>query len=215
MIDIELLLEASLQTIVMVLVSTLVAAIIGIPIGIILILSQKGGLKENSTIYSVLNGIINLLRSIPFIILMILLFPLSRLIVGTSIGTKAAIIPLAISASPAVARAIEQNLNNVDSGKVEASLSMGSNHFQVVKMLLREALPAIVATITTTTVNIIGYSAMAGTIGGGGLGDVAIRYGLHRGDTAMLIGAVIILVVFVQLINLLGSLLSKRVDKTI
>jgi len=168
MINWNLIAEASMQTVVMVLVSSLIAVLIGIPIGIILVLTQKAGLKENQGLYNTLNSFINLLRSIPFIILMILLFPLSRTIVGTSIGTKAAIIPLAISASPSVARAIEENLNNISSGKVQAALSMGASHFQVVKMLLKEALPQIISTISSTTVGIIGYSAMAGTIGGGG-----------------------------------------------
>ncbi len=178
----ELLTEASIQTIIMVFVSTLIAVVIGLPLGIKLVLSQKGGLEENLGLYGILSSIINLLRSVPFIILMLLLFPLSRLILGTSIGTKAAVIPLSISASPFVARLIEQNINSVEKGKIDAAISMGASTWEVVRMQIKEAMPAIINSITTTTVNIIGYSAMAGSIGGGGLGDTAIRYGVYRGE---------------------------------
>lgn len=210
---IDILLESTLQTLIMVGVSTLIALLIGLPLGIILVVSQRGGLKENQKIYGVLSSIINILRSVPFIILMILLFPLSRIIVGTSIGTKAAIIPLAISAAPFVARLVEQNLNQVDKGKVDAALAMGAKRSGIIKMLVREALPQLISTISTTTVNIIGYSAMAGSIGGGGLGDAAIRFGLYRGETAILLAAVVILVALVQIIHLSGLKLARTINK--
>lgn len=209
----EILLEGLVQTLIMVLVSTIIAFAIGIPLGIILVLSQKDGLKERPSLYRVLSSIINILRSVPFIILMIILFPLSRKIVGTSIGTKAAIIPLAVSAAPFVARLIEENLNNVDKGKIDASISMGASLGQTVKMMLKEALPQIIATISNTTVNIIGYSAMAGSIGGGGLGDIAIRYGLYRGENKILLAAVVILVALVQVIHLTGLVLARKINK--
>ena len=209
----EILLEGLGQTLIMVLVSTFIAFAIGIPLGIILVLSQKDGLKERPSLYRVLSSIINILRSVPFIILMIILFPLSRKIVGTSIGTKAAIIPLAVSAAPFVARLIEENLNNVDKGKIDASISMGASLGQTVKMMLKEALPQIIATISNTTVNIIGYSAMAGSIGGGGLGDIAIRYGLYRGENKMLLAAVVTLVALVQIIHLIGLVLARKFNK--
>lgn len=209
----ELLTEASIQTIIMVFVSTLIAVVIGLPLGIKLVLSQKDGLEENLGLYGILSSIINLLRSVPFIILMLLLFPLSRLILGTSIGTKAAVIPLSISASPFVARLIEQNINSVEKGKIDAAISMGASTWEVVRMQIKEAMPAIINSITTTTVNIIGYSAMAGSIGGGGLGDTAIRYGVYRGETNTLWLAVILLVIFVQIIQFIGTSLAKAIDK--
>ncbi len=209
----ELLTEASIQTIIMVFVSTLIAVVIGLPLGIKLVLSQKGGLEENLGLYGILSSIINLLRSVPFIILMLLLFPLSRLILGTSIGTKAAVIPLSISASPFVARLIEQNINSVEKGKIDAAISMGASTWEVVRMQIKEAMPAIINSITTTTVNIIGYSAMAGSIGGGGLGDTAIRYGVYRGETNTLWLAVILLVIFVQIIQFIGTSLAKSINK--
>lgn len=209
----EILLEGLGQTLIMVLVSTFIAFAIGIPLGIILVLSQKDGLKERPSLYRILSSIINILRSVPFIILMIILFPLSRRIVGTSIGTKAAIIPLAVSAAPFVARLIEENLNNVDKGKIDASISMGASLGQTVRMMLKEALPQIIATISNTTVNIIGYSAMAGSIGGGGLGDIAIRYGLYRGENKMLLAAVVTLVALVQIIHLIGLVLARKLNK--
>ena len=209
----ELLTEASIQTIIMVFVSTLIAVVIGLPLGIKLVLSQKDGLEENLGLYGILSSIINLLRSVPFIILMLLLFPLSRLILGTSIGTKAAVIPLSISASPFVARLIEQNINSLEKCKIEAAISSGASTWEVVRMQIKEAMPAIINSITTTTVNIIGYSAMAGSIGGGGLGDTAIRYGVYRGETNTLWLAVILLVIFVQIIQFIGTSLAKAIDK--
>lgn len=209
----DLLVQASIQTLIMVFMSTLIAVVIGLPLGIRLVLSQKDGLEENLALYGILSSIINLLRSVPFIILMLLLFPLSRLILGTSIGTKAAVIPLSISASPFVARLIEQNINSVEKGKIDAAISMGASTWEVIRMQIKEAMPAIINSITTTTVNIIGYSAMAGSIGGGGLGDTAIRYGVYRGETKTLWLAVILLVIFVQIIQFIGTSLAKAVNK--
>lgn len=210
---VDLLYEASIQSIIMVFASAAIAIVIGLPLGVILVLTQAGGLKENSGVYNILSSLINLLRSVPFIILMLILFPLSRIILGTSIGTTAAIIPLSISASPFVARLIEQNLNNVDKGKIEAAIAMGSSDVDIIRVQIKEALPSIVSSVTTTLVNIIGYSAMAGSIGGGGLGDTAIRYGVYRNETSTLWVAVVILVVFVQIIQISGTALSKAINK--
>ena len=209
----DLLIEASIQTIVMVLISSLLAFIIGMPLALILVLTQKDGLMENKGIYNLISGIINLLRSVPFIILMLILFPLSRLILGTSIGTKPAIIPLAISASPFLARLIEGNINEVDKGKADAALSMGAGKVEIITMQIKEALPAIISSTTNTTVNLIGYSAMAGSIGGGGLGDAAIRYGVYIGDNKVLWASVVILVIFVQVIQLTGTGLASAINK--
>lgn len=161
-----------------------------------------------------LSGIINVLRSFPFIILMILLFPLSRLIVGSTIGTKATIVPLSIAAAPFVARIIESALKEVDRGVVEASLSMGATIPQIVfKVLIPESMPSLVMGITLTIINLIGYSAMAGAIGGGGLGDLAIRYGLYRFQTDIMIVSVTIIIVLVQGIQLIGNKIAVSINK--
>ncbi len=210
----ELLIPSILETLYMVSVSTLIALVIGFPLGIILVMTEKGGLSENLLVNNILNFIINLLRSIPFIILIILIFPLSKLLVGTMIGTTATIVPLAISAAPFVARVMETSLKEVDKGVVEFGVSMGASNFEIIsKILVPEALPSIISSITLTIINLISYSAMAGMVGGGGLGNLALQYGYYRTDKAILYAAVIVIILMVQAFQLAGDKLAKSVNK--
>lgn len=206
----SLVLDATGQTLVMVLVSTFFSLVLGLPLGILLCVTDPaGGIMPRRILYQVLTRIVNALRSFPFIILMILLFPLSRFIIGTSIGTAATIVPLSIAAAPFVARIIETALKEVDPGVVQAARAMGSTNFQIiVKVLLPEALPSLVSGVTLTIINLIGYSAMAGAIGGGGLGDLAIRYGYQRFRPEVMVAAVVIILLLVEVIQLVGSRLS-------
>jgi D-methionine transport system permease protein len=201
------------ETLYMVFFSTFFATLMGFPLGIILVVTEKDGILENEYLYRVLDGVVNVLRSFPFIILMIVLFPLSRVVVGTTIGTTASIVPLAIAAAPFVARVVESALKEVDHGLVEAAVSMGSSPKEIIfKVLVPEALPSLVLGQTLTVINIIGYSAMAGAIGGGGLGDLAVRYGFHRFQTDVLIAAVIVIIAMVQAIQGAGNALARRVS---
>jgi len=210
----DILLPALGQTIYMSLVSTILAVIIGFGLAIVLILTSKDGLRENKTIYSILDLVINTLRSFPFIILMIVLFPLTKILIGQSIGTTAAIIPLTIGAAPFVARLIESALKEVDAGVIEAAKSFGASDFQIIfKVMLIEALPAIISAVTLTLITIIGFSAMAGAVGGGGLGDVAIKYGYYRFQTDTMIYTVIILIALVQFVQSLGDYFYKITKK--
>ena len=210
----NLLYKATLETLYMSLVSTILAFIIGLGLAVILILTKKGGLAQNITIYRTLDIIVNTLRSFPFIILMIVLFPLTKLIIGTSIGTSAAIVPLTIGSAPFIARLIEAAMLEVDKGVIEAAMSFGASRFQIIfKVQLREALPAIINALTLTLIMIIGFSAMAGTVGGGGLGDVAVRYGYQRFKPDVMIYTVIILILLVQIIQSLGDFAYKKLKK--
>ncbi|HHV26797.1 ABC transporter permease [Anaerosalibacter bizertensis] len=210
----ELLIPSLLETLYMVFFSTIFSLIIGFPLGILLVITEKGGIWEKPLLNQILSGIINILRSFPFIILMILVFPLSRIIVGSTIGTTATIVPLSIAAAPFVARVIENALKEVDRGVIEASLSMGATVSQIVfKVLIPEAMPSLVMGITLTIINLIGYSAMAGAIGGGGLGDLAIRYGLYRFKTNIMVASVIIIIILVQGIQFLGNKIAISIDK--
>lgn len=176
--------------------------------------NQKGNIRENIVVNNILNTVINITRSVPFLILMIVLFPLTRLIVGKTIGTTATIIPLSIAAAPFVARLIESALLEVDPGVIEAAQSMGANSKEIIiKVLLPEALPSIVLGITITIINLIGYSAMAGAIGGGGLGDLAIRYGYHRYQLDVMIATIVIIVLLVQITQYVGNNLSRALNK--
>ncbi|MGL5415750.1 MAG: methionine ABC transporter permease [Clostridium sp.] len=202
------------DTLIMVLLSTTFAGILGFIPAIILTVTAKDGLRPNKAVYGVLDFIINIFRSFPFIILMVALFPLSRLIIGTSIGVEAAIIPLTIGTAPFVSRIIENALREVDKGVIEAARSFGATDTQIIfKVLLKEAIPSIVSGLTLTIISVIGYSAMAGAIGAGGLGDVAIRYGYHRNDTETLIITIIILIIMVQVIQSLGNYIYKKISK--
>jgi D-methionine transport system permease protein len=188
--------------------------VIGFPIGILLVVTKEGNILERPTLNKILEVCINTLRSFPFIILMICVFPLSRIIVGTTIGVNAAIVPLSISAAPFVARMVEGALNEIDKGLIEASSSMGASNFTIIfKVMIPETLPHLIHGLTVTVISLIGYSAMAGTIGAGGLGDLAIRFGYQRFKTDIMIYSVIVIIVLVQLIQSFGNYLVYRVKK--
>jgi D-methionine transport system permease protein len=210
---IALLLDALQQTLAMVFAAGLIGFLFGIPLGVLLHTSKKSGLLENISFNKVLGTVINIGRSIPFIILLVAIIPFTRFIVGSSIGTSAAIVPLTIAAIPFIARLVEGALLEVPSGLVEAAQAMGAKPMQIItKVLLPEALPGIINAVTITLVTLVGYSAMAGTVGGGGLGDVGIRYGYQRFDGTVMMITVVILVILVQIIQSLGDHLVKRVD---
>ena len=210
----ELIWPAIIQTFIMVLPSTLFSLILGFVLAILLVVTAQDGLKPNRVIYSVLDFIINILRSFPFLILMVAIIPFTKLIVGTSIGEEAAIVPLTVAAAPFVARIIESALKEVDPGVVEAAKSFGASDTQIIfKVMLKEAVPAIISGVTLTVISLIGYSAMAGTIGAGGLGDLAIRYGYQRFESEIMIVTVIILVIIVQILQSLGNIIYKKLSK--
>ena len=208
--------DAAAQTAVMVVFSTLFSLLLGFPLGILLCTSDpQSGSRPRPALYQILTRIVNALRSFPFIILMIVLFPLSRVVVGTSIGTKATIVPLSIAAAPFVARIIESALKEVDKGVVQAARAMGSTTMQIIfKVLIPEALPSLIDGVTLTIINVIGYSAMAGAIGGGGLGDLAIRYGYQRFRSEIMAIAVVVILLMVELVQMLGTALSHKVAAT-
>lgn len=209
-----LILTAAEETSLMVLFSVIFSLLVGLPLGILLCISDPvAGIKPKAALYQILSRVVNVLRSFPFIILMISLFPLSRFIIGTSIGTSAAIVPLSIAAAPFVARIIETALKEVDSGVIQAARAMGSSTAQIIaKVLLPEALPSLIDGVTLTVINLIGYSAMAGAIGGGGLGDLAIRYGYHRSRHVILAVCVIIIIIMVEIVQFIGTTLSNRIS---
>lgn len=210
----QILLPALGETLIMVLISTALAVLIGFIPAIIMIITAKDGLKPNEAVYNILDTIINILRSFPFIVLMVILIPVTRFIVGKSIGTPAAIVPLTIGSAPFVTRIIEAALKEVDKGVVEAAKSFGASISQIIfKVMLPEALPSIVSGITLTVISVVGFSAMAGAIGAGGLGYVAIRYGYHMFRNDVLIATVIVLVVLVQVLQSIGTLIYKKVNK--
>ena len=212
---IELLIKSFWETGYMVVASTVLASLIGIPLGIILTVTRNGHILPNAVINSVLGVIVNATRSTPFIILMVAIIPLTRMLVGSSIGTTAAIVPLTISAAPFIARVIESSLLEIDHGVIEAAQSMGASPMQIIyKVLLPESLHSIVLGITLAVIALIGYSAMAGVLGGGGLGDLAIRYGYQRYQPDVMIVTVVILILMVQLIQFIGDTLSKKLNKT-
>lgn len=205
---------STLETLYMVFFSTIFSMVIGFPIGILLVVTKEGNILERPTLNKILEVCINTLRSFPFIILMICVFPLSRIIVGTTIGVNAAIVPLSISAAPFVARMVEGALNEIDKGLIEASSSMGASNFTIIfKVMIPETLPHLIHGLTVTVISLIGYSAMAGTIGAGGLGDLAIRFGYQRFKTDIMIYSVIVIIVLVQLIQSFGNYLVYRVKK--
>jgi D-methionine transport system permease protein len=212
---IELLLKALWETCYMVAASTVLATLVGMPLGIVLTITSKGHILENKSINAVLGAIVNATRSTPFIILMVAIIPLTRMIVGSSIGTTAAIVPLTISAAPFIARIIESSLLEIDPGVIEASQSMGASPMQIInKVLLPEAMHSIVLGITLAIISLIGYSAMAGALGGGGLGDLAIRYGYQRFRMDIMIATVVILIAQVQIVQSLGNYISSKLNKT-
>ena len=206
--------NATIEPLAMVFASTVFSMILGLPLGILLCVTgpeAQGGIIPKPILNNVLGRIVNVLRSFPFIILMILLFPLSRIIVGTSIGTMATIVPLSIAAAPFVARIIESAVKEVDPGVIQAARAMGSTTNQIImKVLIPEAMPALVSGVTLTIINLIGYSAMAGAIGGGGLGDLAIRYGYQRFRPDVMLVSVIVILVLVEVVQVLGNKISAR-----
>ena len=205
---------STLETMYMVFFSTVFSLLLGFPIGILLVITKEGNIMERPKLNQLLEIIINTLRSFPFIILMICLFPLSRIIVGTTIGSTAAIVPLSISAAPFVARMIEGALNEVDKGLIEASSSMGASNSTIIwKVMIPETMPHIIHGITVTVISLIGFSAMAGTIGAGGLGDLAIRFGYQRFKTDIMIYSVIVIILLVQVLQSLGNYLVDRIKK--
>ncbi|EOX4194073.1 methionine ABC transporter permease [Vibrio cholerae] len=209
----DLLLTATWQTLYMVAIAGAVGFALGIPLGVILHTTKKEGLLENLPLNLALGAVVNIGRSVPFLVLMVAIIPVTKLIVGTFIGTTAAIVPLTIGAIPFVARLIESALLEVPTGLVEAAQSMGATPLQIIrKVLLPEALPTILNSVTITLVTLVSYSAMAGTVGGGGLGDVAIRYGFHRYDITIMAVTVVMLIVLVQIIQSIGDALVRRVD---
>ena len=210
----ELIIPSLLETLYMVFFSTIFSLLIGFPLGIILVITERDNIWEKPLLNKILNSIINVLRSFPFIILMIVIFPISNFIVGKSIGTTATIVPLSIAAAPFVARIIESSIKEVDKGVIELSLSMGATVPQIIfKVLVPEAMPSLILGITITIINLIGYSAMAGAIGGGGLGNLAIRYGLYRFQTDIMIASVIVIIILVQGVQYLGNKMSAILNK--
>lgn len=203
----------TLETLYMVFTSLFLSYLIGIPFGILLTLTRENGIKQNRLFYQIFGSIINMARSLPFIILLVMVIPFTRVIVGTSIGTTAMIVPLTISAIPFVARMIESALLEVDKGIIETSLAFGASTFQIVLVYLKEAIPSLIRGLAITAIALIGYSAMAGTVGGGGLGDIAIRYGYERYEYQVLIYTVIILIILVEIIQNLFYTFAKLIDK--
>lgn len=211
---INLLWQSLLETLYMVVVSSTLAALFGIPLGVLLLVTDKGHILGNAVINKPLGIVVNMLRSIPFIILMVAIIPLTRIIAGTSIGTTAACVPLTIAAAPFTARLVETALKEVPAGLIEAAQAMGASPLEIIrKVLLPEAMPAIIDSITNVIVNLISYSAMAGAIGGGGLGDLAIRYGYQRFRLDVMLMTIAVLIVVVQCIQSAGNFLSRRVNK--
>jgi len=203
-------------TIYMTLVSTLASYILGIPLGLVLVVTDADGIRPNLAVNRVLGGIVNALRSVPFIILTVAVIPITRFIVGTSIGSTATIVPLVIAATPYIARMVESSVKEVDRGVIEASLSMGASPLQVVlKVMLPEAKPSLIIGAAIATTTILGYSAMAGFVGGGGLGAIAINYGYYRNQTGIMIVMIILLILIVQIIQEIGNVIARKTDKRI
>ena len=213
-IDSSQLMQALYETLYMVTVSLIIGVLIGIPLGILLVVTRKHGIWPNVVIHQILNPIINILRSIPFIILLIAIVPFTKLVAGTSIGTTAAIVPLTVYVAPYIARLVENSLLEVDDGIIEAAKAMGASPLQIIRhFLLPEALGSLVLAITTAIIGLIGSTAMAGAVGGGGIGDLALVYGYQRFDTLVIIITVVVLVIIVQIIQSLGNFISRIIRK--
>lgn len=209
-----LLLDGTVDTLIMTLASTLFAYVLGIPLGVLLVVTAPDGLRPHAALNAVLGWIVNIGRSIPFIILLVAIIPFTRLIVGTSLGVPGAVVPLIVAAAPFVGRMVEQSLEEVDGGLVEAAQSFGASTWQIVtKVYLRESLPGLIRGVSITFVTLFGYSAMAGTVGAGGLGDIAIRYGYQRYQSDVMIAAVILCIVLVQVFQSLGDFTARKIDK--
>ncbi len=202
------------ETLYMTLTSTFVGYLLGLPMGILLVVCAKDGIRPNAAIYKIFDLISNIFRSIPFLILLILVMPLTSFIVGRSYGSSATIVPLTIAAAPYIARMVESSLKEVDRGVIEAAQSMGASTWTIItKVYLTEARTSLIVNATIATGTVLGYSAMAGTVGGGGLGDIAIRYGYYRYQVDIMIVTVVILILLVQLFQTIGMVLSKKIDR--
>lgn len=212
--EVNMIIQGIWETLYMTLFSTLLGYVIGLPWGIALTVKGKEGLSPNAVVYRILDVLANIMRSVPFLIMLIIVLPLTRVIVGKTYGPTAMIVPLTISAAPLIARMVESSLNEVDRGVIEAAQSMGASNFQIVmKVLLVEARVSLISGATITIGTVLGYSAMAGTLGGGGLGDIAIRYGYHRFVAVILYTTVILLVLLVQIFQAIGTLIYTKLDK--
>ncbi|MCH5258582.1 MAG: ABC transporter permease [Lachnospiraceae bacterium] len=202
------------ETLFMTLLSTLFGYILGLPIGITLAVTDKSGIKPNAVVYKVLDVIANIIRSVPFLILLILLMPITKMIVGRSYGTAATVVPLTVAAAPFIGRMIESSLNEVDRGVIEAAQSMGASTMTIIiRVLLVEARTSILVGVTIALGTILGYSAMAGIVGGGGLGDIAMRYGYYRYESEIMLVAVVLLVILVQIFQTIGMKMSVKLDR--
>lgn len=211
--DVGLLWTGIQQTLYMVGVSMAISTLFGVPLGVGVVVTEKGNILENKYVNFILSAIINVVRSIPFIVLMVALIPFTRLLVNTSIGTTAAVVPLTIAAIPFIGRIVENSLKEVDNGVIEAAQAMGSTPWEIItKVLLPEALPSLVLGLTITAITLIGFSAIAGAIGAGGLGDIAVRYGYHRFETVIMVKTVILLIVLVQGVQTFGNWLANTLD---
>ncbi len=211
---IMMLVEGTRDTLYMTLMSTLFGYVLGLPMGIILTVTDKDGIRPNAAVYKVLDVIVNILRSVPFLILLILVMPFTKAVVGKTYGSTATIVPLVIAAAPFIARMVESSLKEVDPGVIEAAVSMGAGTGTVIwKVMLAEARTSLLVGVTIAIGTILGYSAMAGTVGGGGLGDIAIQYGYYRYETEIMIVTVVVLVVLVQILQSIGMMVSRKLDK--
>lgn len=208
-----MMLEGIRDTVYMTVVSTFFGYILGLPLGIALTLTDKNGLRQNRTIYRTLDVIINITRSVPFLILLIVVMPLTKLLVGKSYGSTATIVPLTLAAAPLIGRMVESSLKEVNKGVIEAAVSMGAKTKTIVfKVLIGEARTSLLVGVTIVLGTVLGYSAMAGVVGGGGLGDIAIRYGYYRYDTPVMLVTLVFIIAIVQLMQVVGTLLAKRMD---
>ena len=212
--NLSMLMEGAGETLYMTFVSALFAYVLGLPLGVALIITDQNGLRPMKPLNTVLGWIVNIGRSIPFVILMLAIAPFTRLIVGKAFGTTATIVPLVIAAAPFVARMVEQSLSEIDHGVVEAARTMGASTFQIVwKVLLPESVPSLIRGVAVTVITLVGYSAMAGALGGGGLGDIAVRYGMHRYQYDVMMLTLVLIIVIVQVIQVLFYIVAKRIDK--
>jgi D-methionine transport system permease protein len=206
--------EGIVETLYMTLFSTVLAYVIGLPLGITLVVTEKNSILPNALLSKILNIIVNLARSIPFLILLIAVIPVTRFITGTTIGSTATVVPLVLAATPFIARLVESSIKEIDKGVVEASLSMGASPFQIIyKVMIPEAMPSLIVGATIATTTILGYSAMAGIVGGGGLGTIAINYGYYRYEKGIMIVTVILLIIIVQILQEVGMKIADKTDK--
>ncbi len=211
---IQMIIKGIFETLYMTLLSTLLAYIIGLPLGVILVITEKGGILPRVGLNKTLNIIVNLARSVPFLILLIAVLPLTRLITGTTIGSTATVVPLVIAAAPFIARLVEGSIKEIDKGVIEAALSMGASTFQIIyKVMIPEAIPSLIVGAAIATTTILGYSAMAGIVGGGGLGTIAINYGYYRYEKDIMIVTVILLIIIVQILQEIGMKIADKTDK--